>query len=80
MNDNKFFSRLVNERHELREKTIGLRASLSKENFVDTVGEVQFNLLKDQLKFMEGYLDILDKRIELLQDEYSPRTCCGCNG
>lgn len=62
------FDRLHIEYDELKERHIKLKNFLSKENVISIVGEDLLGLMKDQEEVMRDYLDILELRIELLNN------------
>lgn len=55
--------RLINEFCVLRNRIEALRDAFAKDDFKETVGNNQFNLMKQQLNAMEEYYNILDQRI-----------------
>lgn len=59
-----FQIRVIQERHELEEKLIKLKAFMESE-FFKTLSEVSQGLLTEQAVHMDGYLKVLDARIEL---------------
>lgn len=61
-----YLFRLHNERTELEDRYLSLNAALKKEGFAEQVGEQQFELLQLQLETMKSYLEVLDKRLELI--------------
>lgn len=61
-----YLFRLHNERTELEDRYLSLNAALKKEGFSEQVGEQQFELLQLQLETMKSYLEVLDKRLELI--------------
>lgn len=63
-----FYERLLNEFLQLTAKVRGLKAFVSSKN-IERVSVKQQHLLKQQLKYMEGYLYILMERIEDLDEE-----------
>ena len=62
-----FISRLIDERDELSERLDKLKAFLGTEAFLKTVEASQQVLLWSQSGLMQGYLNTLNKRIDLLE-------------
>lgn len=62
-----FKTRLLEERDQLQEKVTKLDAFLDTEVF-ETISEVQQELLLSQFEAMTDYLDILNARIEDLEN------------
>lgn len=55
--------RLIDEFTELKEKHEKLNDFLSKEDAIDAVGKVQYDLLVQQYAYMSSYLSVLEVRI-----------------
>lgn len=64
-----FVDRLNIERDELVEKIKKLESAISKRDFISKVGITQYELLYQQLTHMNKYLEILEKRLNLLNKE-----------
>jgi hypothetical protein len=62
-----FISRLIIERNELSERLDKLKAFLGTEAFLKTIEANQQVLLWSQSGLMQGYLNTLNKRLELLE-------------
>lgn len=65
-----FYDRLKEERAELAERLDKLNVFLHKIYLEGTafVTDTQAHYLKEQMEYMRGYLDILDKRLENLKE------------
>ena len=61
-----FKDRLVLERNELEDRLIKLKAFLDTETFLHSIRQDQQVLLWSQAGLMQGYLNILNKRIDLI--------------
>jgi len=59
----------VAERLSRLEKAIIHKSEKELRAFIKKVGESQFNLLNEQLSYMQGYRDTLAKRIQLFRFE-----------
>ena len=65
-----FISRLIAERNELSERLDKLKAFLTTESFMK-IDKQQQVLLWSQSGLMQGYLNTLNKRLELLEAKAS---------
>lgn len=65
-----FYDRLKEEREELKERLDKLNVFLHKLYVEGTafVTDTQAHYLKEQREYMQGYLDVLDKRLENLKE------------
>ena len=62
-----FKTRLREEKDELNKKYIKLDAFIGTEDFLKLPDEQQFLLVQQRL-LMIGYFNVLDRRIELIED------------
>ena len=67
-----FMDRLIKERDELKDKFEKLTQFLESGKSPEVVGARQFEMLKAQQSFMDGYLLVLNDRIKDLQAISSP--------
>lgn len=71
------YERLVQERDELQERLTKLKDFLSTKEFLLHVNLTQQVLLYSQSGLMQGYLNTLNKRIELLEQEVKDAVAAG---
>ena len=70
MNENKMvIKRVAKEYDELRRKTQRLEVTVANLDKNDSISEEHKELLKGQLSVMYQYLDILERRLELLEQD-----------
>lgn len=69
-----FMDRLIKERDELKDKFFKLTQFLESGKAKEVVSARQFEMLKAQQTFMDGYLLVLNDRIEDIQAQAAPTT------
>ncbi|QQV91431.1 hypothetical protein M1M25_gp109 [Tenacibaculum phage Gundel_1] len=62
-----FYDRLLIEKEQLEEKTVGLKTFIDSNPVYGKLDQVQKNLMLIQLKSMKQYLDCLDRREMMLR-------------
>jgi hypothetical protein len=67
----KFFERLLDERTELQRKIKELNFFIKIAPNYKELNDFQKSALVEQLEVMKKYLDILDVRIENIEEEYN---------
>ena len=63
-----FVERMIKERDDLKDKVDKLDTFIKSEKF-EALSHLEQIYLKNQLRFMDGYLDTLDSRIEYYEGE-----------
>ena len=66
----KFFERLLDERNELQRKIKSLDFFVKVAPNYNELNDFQKSALVEQLEVMKEYLDILNARIENIEEEY----------
>jgi hypothetical protein len=64
-NDRSWIARVMAEKDELDQKIVGLTQSIFSPGFAHTVPAEMERLLRDQLRVMQNYSEILAKRLEI---------------
>ena len=67
----KFFERLLDERNELQRKIKSLNFFIKVTPRYNELNDFQKSALVEQLEIMEKYLDVLNARIENIEEEYN---------
>lgn len=66
----KFFERLLDERNELQRKIKSLDFFVKVAPNYNELNDFQKSALVEQLEIMKKYLDVLNARIENIEEEY----------